>query len=140
MKQTTPPINFSYNTFNGDVEQLFALDKANDDYHWSKSNFSGNHFITVAEYNQQIVGFIVYTHYDVIEILRIVVAKEFRGLGIAKQLIASLGDERIILEVRKDNQTAISVYRKCSFQEVRVRKKYYTDGTDAIVMQKNIKK
>ena len=48
----------------------------------------------------------------------------------AKCLLA----ETISLEVRVSNQPAISLYEKCGFLRASVRKNYYSDGEDALLM------
>ena len=44
----------------------------------------------------------------------------------------------LFLEVRVSNTPARSLYKKMGFEEVGVRKKYYEDTEDAIVMLKEI--
>lgn len=129
-----------YKSFIGDVKILFELDKKNDKHHWSLGSFSGKHKIKVAYYNNVIVGFIVYNDVVEIEILRLLVDKDFRNLGIASDLIYSIGHKNIILEVRSDNNTAINLYKKLGFIQIGERKNYYKDGKDAFIMQqiKNI--
>jgi len=71
----------------------------------------------------------------------IAVAREHRGRGIAKLLLAhtaavalSEGISYVILEVRVNNIPAINVYRTLGFKEVGVRRKYYSDtGEDALI-------
>jgi [ribosomal protein S18]-alanine N-acetyltransferase len=44
----------------------------------------------------------------------------------------------ILLEVRQSNREAIRFYRKFSFAEVDRRSRYYSDGEDAIVMERHL--
>ncbi len=44
--------------------------------------------------------------------------------------------ESIFLEVRRSNSPALHIYRKRGFIEIAVRKNYYENGEDALVMQK----
>jgi ribosomal-protein-alanine N-acetyltransferase len=118
-----------------DVDDLFELDKSNDKNHWSRNNFNGNHKIKIAMHNNKTIGFIVYSDFDIIEILRILVVKEFRGFGVGKSLIDSIYNKDIVLEVRNSNQNAIDLYEKCGFKVVNTRKNYYKDGENAIVMK-----
>jgi ribosomal-protein-alanine N-acetyltransferase len=41
------------------------------------------------------------------------------------------------LEVRKSNTAAIGLYERFNFKRIHIRKKYYSDGEDAIIMQRN---
>ena len=43
-------------------------------------------------------------------------------------------DETITLEVSSTNIGALTLYKKCNFKEVGIRKKYYKDS-DAIIMK-----
>jgi ribosomal-protein-alanine N-acetyltransferase len=51
----------------------------------------------------------------------------------------SAGAESAVLEVRAGNKAAISLYHKLGFAEVGKRKAYYSDGEDALLMQKDLK-
>ena len=76
--------------------------------------------------------------FDVIELVRIGVLKEYRNKGIAYKIIeeAIRGiSKNIILEVREKNEPAINLYKKIGFKEISKRKSYYKDtGEDAIIM------
>jgi ribosomal-protein-alanine N-acetyltransferase len=68
----------------------------------------------------------------------------FRGRGLAplfmefliKELLR-LGVKRILLEVSEKNEPAKRVYEKVGFKPTGVRKNYYPDGSDAILMELN---
>ncbi|MBR4282924.1 MAG: ribosomal protein S18-alanine N-acetyltransferase [Clostridia bacterium] len=80
------------------------------------------------------------------EIDRVVVDEKFRGKGFAKSLInefekiaKSKGVFEILLEVRRSNAPAISLYEKSGFVKISERKGYYSNPTeDAIIMRKEI--
>lgn len=75
---------------------------------------------------------------DAIELLQICVDPDFHRQQIATQLLQSILQEStlpIFLEVRASNQKAIALYEKLQFKRINVRKQYYRDGEDAIVMQ-----
>lgn len=82
-----------------------------------------------------------------IYILKLAVSKNWRGCGIASQLLEEglcrAAEKRTIsavLDVRFTNQPAISLYKKHGFQMVGRRPNYYLDtGEDALVMRKNLK-
>ena len=74
---------------------------------------------------------------------RIAVRKDKRNNQIGKKLIEALEDNlikngvnSIFLEVRVSNMIAISLYEKMGFEKINVRKKYYENTEDAIVMKK----
>lgn len=74
---------------------------------------------------------------------RIAVKKEKRNNQIATLLLKTLeeslvklGVNSIFLEVRVSNLPAINLYEKIGFKKINVRKKYYENTEDAIVMKK----
>lgn len=78
-----------------------------------------------------------------IEVMDIGVDPSCRRQGVAKRLFLTLMDyansarvEIIHLEVKDGNEAAIELYRHFGFFEVGRRKKYYQDGTDALLFQK----
>lgn len=79
------------------------------------------------------------------DITNVAVHPDFRRKGLAQQLIAEferlLPDDaqEIFLEVRESNLSAISLYEKCGFEHLAVRKNFYSDPREnAVVMKKNI--
>ena len=73
----------------------------------------------------------------------IAVAKEYQGKGFGKQLLdwmletAKLnGVKELFLDVRADNQAAISLYQKEGFDRIDIRRNYYENKIDALVMRK----
>lgn len=91
-------------------------------------------------------GFIVWrTVCDESEIITVGVHPDARGAGIAIAMLGIMENEvkknganKIFLEVSHTNTPAIKLYEKCGFSPVGRRPKYYHDGTDAILMEKNI--
>lgn len=96
--------------------------------------------IAIARYNSKIIGFLVSTLVlDELQIDNLAVDKSFRNLGIASSLIKYLVKKsksfnKIFLEVSVNNFSALSLYRKLGFTKTYIRKKYYSNGDDAIVM------
>lgn len=75
------------------------------------------------------------------EIFKIAVAPELRGQGIAGRLLREIlghlktcGADKVFLEVRVSNGPAIRLYKSAGFRERGVRKGYYSDGEDALLM------
>jgi len=90
-----------------------------------------------------ILGFVILRRIvDVGELLKIAVKKSAQRQGVADMLVASLFDHArnidltsIILEVRKSNDSAISLYLKHGFLPISQRKDYYVDPLeDAVIM------
>lgn len=79
------------------------------------------------------------------ELANIAVAPTFRGQGVGKALMESmhekakaLGAQRMLLEVRVSNKTAIGLYEKYGYQRYGIREHYYADGEDAYLMTKTL--
>lgn len=101
-------------------------------------------FIT-AKSNQTVLGYIGgYFIFDEGEILNFVVDEKYQRQGIGQNLFNYLLSlypkiKKITLEVREKNQKGINFYLKNNFQKISIRKHYYKNGDNAIVMIKEIK-
>src|SRR3989338_8448901 len=100
---------------------------------------SENYSNLVITEGDRVVGLIIVkTSVDAWEILQIVIDKNYQRQGLATQLLAYVieksGSNKIQLEVRHSNLAAIALYHRCGFRKVGVRKKYYADGVDAVLM------
>jgi ribosomal-protein-alanine N-acetyltransferase len=58
------------------------------------------------------------------------------GRKLLRTLVATPGAEVCWLEVRADNVAAIGLYVAEGFTEIARRKRYYADGSDAVVMRR----
>ena len=100
----------------------------------------------VAKINNQIVGFAgIIPVLDEADISNIVVNKNFRNQKIGSLLLEALFDlaislkiQKINLEVRKSNVPAIKLYEKYGFEVCGIRKNYYNNTEDAILMKKDL--
>lgn len=101
----------------------------------------------VIKLNDDIIGYIATSHViDTMDILSIVVSKSYQQKGIATKLLYYIFDfaknlniHKILLEVRISNTKAISLYEKCGFKKISLRKNYYQSPTeDAIIMEKTL--
>ncbi|MBE1589993.1 ribosomal protein S18-alanine N-acetyltransferase [Nonomuraea angiospora] len=82
---------------------------------------------------------------DQADVQTIAVLEKHQGTGIGGALLTELlaeagrrGAREIFLEVRADNPRAQGVYRHYGFEEIGTRRRYYDDGTDAIMMRRNL--
>lgn len=98
----------------------------------------------VYEIENKIIGFIssVYDGFT-LEILNFAIRKEYQNQGIGTKLLSEFleifvieGVNGVVLDVRKSNERAQHLYEKLGFKTINVRKNYYTNGEDALVLQK----
>lgn len=77
---------------------------------------------------------------DVYEIFEIAVRNTEKRKGLASKLLSKLpNDKEIFLEVNENNIAAINLYEKFGFKQISIRKKYYNNKDDAIIMKKECK-
>ncbi|KDE21474.1 alanine acetyltransferase [Acetobacter aceti 1023] len=90
----------------------------------------------------QPAGFIILRSVaDEAEILTICVLPEYRKCGVAQCLLAwgaqvgrQNGAQTWFLEVSVNNQSARTLYEKQGFEKLGLRKRYYEDGSDALIL------
>lgn len=135
-----------------DVPNIARIELESIDEPWSESQFisallSDSDILLAASYNNCTIGFIEASFVlDEININSIAVDAEYRKLGIASMLIASLekifsgSAEKLMLEVRSRNIPALNLYRKLGFSEDGKRKNFYSHPPDdAVLMTKLLK-
>lgn len=119
---------------------LLVLESGEGDYLFP-SNLKQSE-IKLFKCSNKIIGYIEYIIIlDEIEIYRILIAPHWRRQDLASQLLSNLFIhnsvlKKINLEVSAHNKPALALYNKLGFKEVGLRKKYYKDGSDAILMTK----
>lgn len=132
------------------VDQVVDLQNSCFPDGWSKQNLldglNGANLkgIVVFE-NDRLLGFLTYSaNEDFAELNDILVAPEERRKGVANALMGEFiallkgRTQKIFLEVRASNESAQALYFKWGFDKLSVRKKYYQDGEDALVLQKEL--
>lgn len=79
------------------------------------------------------------------DVQTLAVAPEAQGQGLGTQLLSlieeesrSRGAEDLLLEVRQDNPGAQRLYLRNGFEQIHLRRAYYPDGGDAIIMRKRL--
>ncbi len=82
---------------------------------------------------------------EIADLLRVIVRPEARGQGIGASLVraglewaAAVGAQRMLLEVRPDNDPAVALYRRLGFEPVTTRRDYYGPGQHALVMLRGL--
>ncbi|WP_457569328.1 ribosomal protein S18-alanine N-acetyltransferase [Desulfurobacterium sp.] len=101
----------------------------------------------VALTDGKIVGFVLYWILeDEVEIHTVIVDKNYRKRSIGTALMASVIDElaslqkplAVFLEVSEKNIPALTLYQRFGFKKVAVRKNYYKNGDNALVLMLKI--
>ncbi len=143
---------------NGDlshIDEVFKIENEEIIVPWSKNqieNLVENHdcvFRVLLGDNNTVLG---YYSFNIIcgevYINNIAVIKNMQSKGLGTLLFQDLIDtckirniNAITLEVEKENIKAIGLYKKFNFKEEGLRKKYYNNSSDAIIMWlRNIEK
>lgn len=135
-----------------DLARLVELERASHSHPWSEAQLqreleSPYSAVLCAddgagEGTPRIEGFIVYwVIHDEMHILDVVTAPSARRRGLGRALMLEAmkdatgrGAVRALLEVRRSNAPAIALYRALGFLHDTVRRGYYQDGEDAVLM------
>ena len=110
-----------------------------DFYSRDLENPLANHY--VYELDNKVIGFVSsYFDGEIIEILNFCIDPLYQSKGIGTKLMNDFFNQvkgvSAILEVRSSNIKAIGLYQKFGFKTIRIRKEYYSNGEDALFMQK----
>lgn len=100
----------------------------------------------VAKNNDEIVGFAgIWISIDEAHVTNIVTKKDLRKNGIGSTLLEELINlsknlnlVSITLEVNENNLDAIKLYKKFGFEKLGIRKKYYNNTDNALIMTKKL--
>lgn len=143
-------LNFSKMDLN-DLNIISPILQSDFDDFWNENILKSeleneNSYYVVAKQNDKIVGFGgLWKSIDDIHITNIVTKKILRNKGIGKAILNELinqaenfGYNIITLEVNENNLPAISLYKKFGFKEVGIRKRYYNNTHNAIIMNLEI--
>ena len=135
-----------------DLYDIYEIEKSVFNNYWSElslrkelenKNFNLN---LVCRLNNKIIGYFfskqVKNEYH---ILNFALKKNYQHRGYGKNFFNIILKEYILdgsvfLEVKRSNLSAINFYKKFNFKEIGFKKKYYSDGEDAIIMRLNKKR
>lgn len=132
-----------------DIDEIIALEREVLDTSLDRKIFelaltSELAYYYVYEEDNKILGYIS-SMFDgeIIEILNFCVKKEYQNKHIGTKLFSqvlkelySKGAKSVILEVRESNLNAINFYKRFGLKKISVRKNYYKNGENALVLQK----
>ncbi|RJL23678.1 ribosomal protein S18-alanine N-acetyltransferase [Bailinhaonella thermotolerans] len=102
------------------------------------------HYVVAVTPEGEIVGYAgLFAAADQGDVQTIAVAAPYQRRGAGRLLLTELlgeaarrGAREVFLEVRADNPRARELYERFGFREIGLRRAYYDDGTDAIVMMR----
>ncbi len=129
------------------VEAMAAVEAAASHHPWSVSDLSASlatptalGWVVVQE--GRVVGHLLASSVlDEGEILTLAVHPSAQRQGLAQRLLTALmaawdarGVVRRFLEVRADNKPALALYARAGWTPMGVRRSYYADGTDAVLL------
>ena len=133
------------------IDTVYEIDKTSSCYNWTKSMFleeleNKNSFFKVLFLDNTLIGYIIYhIVLDEAEILNIVIDNMFKRKNLGKYLLEQTINEiskqnikTIFLEVGEKNIPAINLYLKFGFEQYGIRKEYYKNKENAILMKKAI--
>ena len=133
-----------------DLDKVCIIENEAFSVPWSREsiknamNNSDNIYI-VSEEDGEVTGFAgFWKSYETADLCNIVVMEKYRKQHIGYKLLAEgirlckeRGIERIMLEVRQSNTSAICLYQKMDFKEIGKRRGYYKEPVeDAIIMER----
>lgn len=129
------------------VDEVLDIENNCFEEKWSKEtllneiSLPNKHYL-IAKYNNEIVGYIgVEECYDELSLLKVGVKENFRNYGVGTKLLSytidlqkQKGLKKYFLEVNVNNIIAKNLYKKLGFKQVSIRKNYYKNGDDCLVM------
>ena len=135
-----------------DLDEVLAIQADLGFQHWSRKAFlaeleDSSHSLTYVLKRGTIQGYMVLKVVaDEAELCTIAVRSVLQRRGLASELFAAGKVElagrhvsKVFLEVRRSNEAARSMYAKLGFGETGVRRRYYADGEDAVLMMLEVK-
>jgi ribosomal-protein-alanine N-acetyltransferase len=130
------------------LDAMEAIEKLSFPTTWGPGSFRkeleenklSRYFVALAD--DVVAGYVgAWSVLDELHITTFAVDPNRRGQGIGRRLLAALlqnavdeGVRWAVLEVRESNEAAIKVYASFGFRQVGVRKKYYENDENALVL------
>ena len=155
-KPTTRRTSISFNKFTSvEIPSVLSIEERNSDYPWSQLQFissieNSNNLCYCLNLKGKTIGYLIaMLAGDTADILNIGIDSDFKRQGHSTALLNHLIEElskrdigEILLEVRAGNKSAIQFYKRQGFEEISVRKNYYTKNSksqshreDGIIMR-----
>jgi len=158
-KPTTRRTSISFNKLSSvEIPPVLSIEERNSDDPWSQLQFTtsienSNNLCCCLSLDGKTIGYLIaMLAVNTADILNIGIDPDFKRQGYGRGLLNHLIEElrkrnigEILLEVRVGNNSAIQFYKKQGFEEISVRKNYYTKNSknksnreDGIIMSLKI--
>lgn len=127
-----------------DIEsECFPRDCWSVDQFWRELGGRTRDYV-VAETDGNVIGYSgIATIVPDCDLQTLAVDPQHRGLGVGHTLLDTMlrgahekGAHSMILEVRSDNEEAKRLYANAGFDTIATRRRYYPDGSDALIMRR----
>ena len=133
-----------------DFDRIYEIEKRVFSNPWSKesikkelNNYSKS-LNLISEIDGQLMGYF-FSHMisNEVHILNIAIDVSFQHRGNGEDFFNQIFKKyleyaNVFLEVKRTNLPAINLYHKFGFEEIDIRKMYYSDGQDAVVMSRKV--
>lgn len=101
----------------------------------------------VATHNDKVIGYLsCWMVEGTVDIINVVIDKNYQHQGYGQALFLEMEKDakkdnctEIMLEVKENNSQAIKFYLKQGYEQISIRKNYYQDRTNALIMKKVIR-
>ena len=131
-----------------DIEAIHAIEQSVFKKHpWSMEMISqelaedSSRITWVMELGELMIGYCMVRFGPCeVHLINMAVVNSFHRLGLGKKMLDHFLDQipaksSVFLEVKRGNFPAINLYLGAGFEDVAIRKDYYRDGSDAIIMR-----
>ena len=121
IKLTSNDINYIEQIFN--LEKEIFINSAFNKSYMETLIKADNSFIYTYIIDDKVCGYLM-------------VIEKYRNKGIAQELLDKIKTKDIFLEVRESNQVAINFYKKNKFNQISIRKNYYSEPNENAIIMK----
>ena len=133
-----------------DFDRIYEIEKRVFSNPWSKESIKeelDNDYKSlnlISKIDGQLIGYF-FSHMisNEVHILNIAIDVSFQHRGNGEAFFSQIFKNyleyaNVFLEVKRTNLPAINLYHKFGFEEIDIRKMYYSDGEDAVVMSRKV--
>jgi ribosomal-protein-alanine N-acetyltransferase len=130
-----------------DLPAVLRIEQVSFSVPWTQASFlhelhNPHGRLLAAEWEGQVIGYLCcWLVADEVHILDVAVHPDHRRRGVGRLLLRAIlaearqrGTCSASLDVRRSNLPAIALYQECGFYEAAVRRRYYANGEDALLM------